>query len=223
MEKYVSKYVSRNIDSLHPILFGIVRDCSTSMKDGIGGTTVSKADMTATIINGVIQELEGMASKSGTMKPYFYFAMVDYGGDKEVKVGFPSFPNSQIVGITDLSSSPIRRETRKKKEPDGVGGFIEIPVEFPIWIEPKANGNTPMMQGILEMANVVSEFINDHKDCHPPLIINITDGQPTGVSLTDVIEASKKITEQETDYGNVLFFNAHLIDTTTVPVLYPTI
>lgn len=216
----MGKYVSRNIDSLHPQVFVIARDGSSSMKGGIGGTSVSKADMTATIINSAIQELEGMASKSGIMKPYFLFSLVDYAGDKEVQVGFPGFTD-QVVSIVDLSKNPIRRETRNKKEPDGVGGFIEIPVEFPIWVEPKLNGNTPMREAFEEIAKIIAGVATQYMECHPFVIVNVTDGNPTGASFEEVITASKKITSQETNFGNMLLFNAHITDVATTPILYP--
>ena len=49
------------------------------------------------------------------------------------------------------------------------------------WISPKAQGNTPMAKAFENAKRICSDWINwgNHFDCHPPIILNITDGEAT--------------------------------------------
>src|SRR5690606_27951010 len=51
----------------------------------------------------------------------------------------------------------------------------------PIWIMPVSGSNTPMTKAFENAKRLCNDWINwgNHNDCHPPIIINITDGEAT--------------------------------------------
>ena len=52
-----------------------------------------------------------------------------------------------------------------KKVSDGAGGLVDQGVRFPIWLDPTANGGTPMCAAFDKAYQVVGEFLSQHPDC----------------------------------------------------------
>jgi hypothetical protein len=101
---------------------------------------------------------------------------------------------------------------------DGAGGLVEQAFRFPVWFEPTAGGKTPMNAAVTLAREVLGDFIATYPDCFPPLVINLTDGQPTDANPLDAAVALKGL--KSTD-GNVLLFNAHLSSSPAPPVCFP--
>jgi hypothetical protein len=75
-----------------------------------------------------------------------------------------------------------------------------------------------MCEALRKAAESLKPFLAAHPDCYPPLVINITDGQPTD---GDPREAAKQLGELASKDGNVLLFNAHLSDKQNRPIEFP--
>ena len=122
-----------------------------------------------------------------------------------------------LVPISDLASNPLRMERRTKQVDDGAGGLLNRTVTFPVWFEPFASGKTPMCKAF-DVAGASSATSSCLPACHPPLIVNITDGQPTD---GDPEPRAAMIRELGSQDGNVLLFNAHISSRDERPIEFP--
>jgi hypothetical protein len=109
-------------------------------------------------------------------------------------------------------------EERPHRVPDGFGGIIEQIVKFPRWFEPVAKGPTPMKLALKKAESIVAGWLDGHPDCFPPVVINISDGEPTD---GDPLEVAESIMEMESSDGNVLLFNLNLSSSTAPRVMFP--
>ena len=65
-------------------------------------------------------------------------------------------------------------------------------------------------------------MIDHHeKDCYPPTIINITDGQFTDATVEDMQQEANELKSMFTNDGNVLLFNIHIVPSKDYRVVYP--
>jgi hypothetical protein len=187
----------KQIGAAHPGFILILVDQSGSMNDPYGGNT--KADIAAMAVNRVIDEI-GMSCQSGnTIKDRCFIGVIGYGVKIELLVHGM---------ISKVAENPTRTEKVKKKESDGAGGLIEVDIEMPIWLEPKAGGGTPMAEAFEEAYSVTQDWVNKNPDNFPPVVINITDGEPNDKAKAK--QTAEKVMNQCTSDGNVLVLNAHI-------------
>ena len=188
------------------------------MEDPFGGDSAgSKATAVADAINKLLQNLVLRCAKAEGVRDYFHVGVIGYG----VKVG-PAFGGElegmDLVPISAIGDQPLKVEERTQKIPDGAGGLIDQTVKFPIWFEPVAKGPTPMKQALRKAEGVLMDWLDTHPDCFPPVVINISDGEPTD---GDPLEVAESIMEMESSDGNILLFNLHLSSSTAPPVEFP--
>src|SRR5215467_12648059 len=138
-----------DISRSNPGCFLFLLDQSGSMADGFsGGAGHSKADELATIINRLLASLVIRCSKDEGVRDYFDVGVFGYGG-MQVKPALHCVNgHGPIVPISRLADEPLRVEDRLQKVPDGAGGLVEQSVKFPIWVEPYADGGTPMSDAL---------------------------------------------------------------------------
>jgi len=185
------------------------------MEDPFGGdTSGSKAEAVADAINRLLQNLVLRCAKAEGIRDYFHVGVIGYG----VKVG-PAFggdlSGEDLVPISTIGDQPLMIEERTQKMPDGAGGIIEQKVKFPVWFEPVAKGPTPMKQALKKAENILLNWLDSHPDCFPPVVINISDGEPTDGDPSQVADT---IMQLESSDGNVLLFNLHLSSSKDAPV-----
>lgn len=167
-------------------------------------------------INRLLQNLVIKCSKSEGVRDYFDVGVIGYG-DSECYNGFKGPLGSSIFNkISAIADNPYKIEERKKKIPDGAGGIVEQSIKFPVWFEPMASGLTPMCQAFRRAAQEVAGWCEHHLQSFPPIIINITDGEPTDGDPEEIAEMIKQI---KTTDGGVLVFNLH-IDIAKNEILY---
>ena len=164
----------------NPSCFVFLIDQSGSMGDvfGAGEGNQKKADFLADAINRLLQNLVIKCAKEEGIRDFFHLCVIGYGA----QVG-PAFAGTlsgrQLVPISEVGNSPARVDQRKKQVPDGAGGLVEQQVRFPVWFEPVANGGTPMCQAFAQAKAIIEGWLNQHPNCFPPIVINITDGEAT--------------------------------------------
>jgi len=128
-----------------------------------------------------------------------------------------------MCSLTEIGAHPLRiDESIQEYYDEDVGDMLERPVKVPIWVEPKAQGGTPMCSALYKAYEIVNGWIEaDSKrmKSFPPVVIHITDGenQEEG-NPNDYAESIKSL---ETDDGNVLLFNCHISDTDSDKVEFP--
>jgi len=190
-------YSNVPIGASNPGLIIIMVDQSYSMTDPYG--TGQKKDIAASAVNRVIHEV-GLACQSGHItKDRCYLAVIGYGEKVEALVN---------GHISEIVENPKELKKIVKKQLDEAGGLIEVPEEMPIWINPEANNGTPMHQAFDAAYQIAEEWISNNPDNFPPVIINITDGEPNHPDETK--DAANRLMGLSTSDGNTLILNAHI-------------
>jgi len=210
---------SAEISRGNPTCFIFLIDQSGSMADQFGGGegNQKKADGVADAINRMLQNLVIKCAKEEGIRDFFHIGVIGYGA----QVG-PAFAGTlagrPLVPISEVGNSPARVEQRNKKVPDGAGGIVDQPIRFPVWFEPVANGGTPMSQALNQAKNILENWLLQHQNCFPPIVINVTDGEATDGDPTSAAEEIRKLKSND---GEVLLFNVHLSSQRGAPIEYP--
>ena len=118
----------------------------------------TKAQGVTDAINRLIQTLVYRCAKGEYILDRYLIGDIGYGD--EVSLGFPidAMRGSVLQPVSMFGTNPLRIEDRFKKVDDGAGGLIEQRVKFPIWLEPKAQGKTPMCVAIDAAGQIISSF-----------------------------------------------------------------
>lgn len=209
-----------NISQAHPILFVLLLDQSGSMSSPLGESGMSKAEVIADIVNNFLAELVMRGTKGYKVNDYCEVAILGYGAQQGyVLPGFSgNLSGKEVVRISEIGNFPARTESKIKKIPDGAGGITEISVQKPIWFEPTAGGDTPMTLAFQRAYDLISRWVVNHSQSYPPIVINITDGEPTDGDPTVYAEQIKNL---RTSDGNVLLFNCYISSNIANPILFP--
>jgi hypothetical protein len=204
------------ISRSNPTCFLFLVDQSGSMADSFAGSSArSKADELATILNRLLASLVIRCSKDEGVRDYFEVGVLGYGGGKVANALPSSMP---IMPIARLADAPLRIEDRSQKVPDGAGGLVEQTVKFPIWVDPHADGGTPMTEALGRGHTALTDWVVRHPKAFPPVVFNITDGEATD---GDPSTAAERVRNLTTDDGAALLFNVHLSEHRAPSVEYP--
>ncbi len=124
---------------------------------------------------------------------------------------WPFLSMSGVIAATQL-------EEREVKEQDGSGGIVEVTRRVPVWLRPHAGMETPMCGALDYAAQCVGQWIDQHRNSFPPILINISDGEATD---GDPEGMARDLMSLGTNDGNVLLYNCHLSESAATPVQYP--
>lgn len=209
---------SAEINRAKPTAFFFLIDQSGSMDEPWGlDATKRKCDAVADAINRLLSTLVVRCAKGEDVRPYFQVSVLGYGGT--VTSGFVGkMAGRQFVPINEVADQPLRVEQRTRKEDDGAGGLIERTIRFPVWFESEANGGTPMCEAIETARGALKAWCELYPLSYPPVVINITDGEPTDGDPSHVAERLRQI---GTNDGSLLFFNVHLSASSKRPIEFP--
>lgn len=193
------------------ILFLI--DQSDSMKNPFGRQPEKKkSEGVADAVNRLLANLTLKCAEGDSLKEYFWVGVIGYGRT----VG-SALPGRRLMSIGEIANNPLRVEQRTRMVDDGMGSLSKQTVKFPIWFEPQAGGRTPLPEALELAREMLADFLRDHPDCFPPLIINISDG----MANTDPRPAAKAVCSLSSSDGPVLLFNAHISDKPDPPIEFP--
>lgn len=204
------------INREQPGLFIFLVDQSKSMDDRWGldpNKTLSQG--TADVLNRLLHDLIIRSTKADGVRAYFDIAVIGYGGD--VNSGFSTIALNELPTSLDKIAN-TRMEKRIQKVEDGTGGLVDVEVNIPVWLDPIANGPTPMCKALSFAGNMLETWVPNHQGSFPPILVNITDGKPTDGNPEPIAE---KIRNLRTNDGNALLFNIHISSSRAAPVLYP--
>jgi hypothetical protein len=209
---------SAEISRANPTSFVFLLDQSASMQDQIGGGEGQrKCDVVADALNRLLQELTIKCAKEEGVRDYFYVSVIGYGANVGPALG-GSLAGRELVPLSEIAASPAKLETRSKKVPDGAGGLVDQEIKFPIWVNPVANGGTPMSNALTRAQSVVTGWLNDHPGCFPPVVLNLTDGESTDGDPTNPAEALRQLASAD---GPTLLFNLHVSSDASAPISFP--
>ncbi len=190
-------YSNVPIGTSNPGCIVILVDQSWSMGEEWG--TETKAEGAALAVNRILNELVLAARAGDIIKDRCHVAVISYGERDECVVDSM---------ISEVPSSLIEMKKVKKTIQDGAGGLVEVEVEMPIWLQPKASNGTPMHEAFERAAEIIQRWCDDKPNGFPPIVINVTDGDANYPDLT--AEAARKVMNLHTTDGNVLVFNIHI-------------
>jgi len=216
------------ISRKHPTAFLFLIDQSGSMGGEFGmteedGNPISKAQAVANAINDLLEELISRCQKGGGIFDYFDIALIAYGKtDNEAYFAWEgSLKDKEWCKISQLKTNYFREETRT--ETHVIRGInVTEDVTKKIWVEPIANGRTPMKAALNKAKILLQEWIQKHHESFPPIVINITDAAATDITnKQELIDAADEIKSLKTDDGNVIMFNCHISASKETPVFFP--
>jgi len=214
----------QEISREHKAYFLFLLDQSYSMEEPIGGSTERKMDGLVTAINGWLQNMTIRATGSEGVKDWMDISVVGYRTDMEANPIIESplagaLQGHMVASITEIAENPARLEKRTQQFFDeDTGELMETEVEVPIWIDPVAEGGTPMCSALYKAYELTKAWIDEHPKSFPPVVIHITDGES---QEGDPLPYADPLRELETEDGQVLLFNCHLSMTKADKFLFP--
>ena len=195
-------------------------DQSRSMQDEIsaGEGTQPKSAGVAVTINRWLQELSLKCAKAAGIGDYYHVGVIGYG-EKVGPALVGQMAGRDLVPISEIAQNPGRVEDCTRKVADGQGGFTEQSVKVPIWFDPVSDGGTPMCKAASEAYRVLQDWVGDHGDSFPPIVIHVTDGEATD---GDPEQRVRALTNLSTSDGDAMLFNIHLsANPNATPVIFP--
>lgn len=200
----VTMSYSQPLSQANPGCFIFLLDQSDSMSDS-WGTTGSREDQVADILNKFLQEIIGECDFGDLIKDRVYLSVIGYGSS--VGSAFSGvLAGKDSVKISEINANPIEIQKKTRRESDGAGGIVDAEILFPVWIKPKSGGSTPMTEAFSKALEIVRDWVANHPNSYPPIVINITDGGYDS-SPTEVVN---KIKELATSDGKALVFNINI-------------
>jgi hypothetical protein len=204
--------------------FLFLLDQSYSMEEPLGRSSNRKCDELVLAINGWLQNMAIRASGDTGIKDWMDVGVFGYRTDPAANPIIQSalhgpLAGRKLVSITEIGTHPSRIDTRMQCIPDeDTGAMIEIPCEVPVWVDPVAEGGTPMCHMLYHAYQVLAEWIERNRRSFPPIVVHITDGESQDGDPIPYADAVKNLA---TDDGNVLLFNCHLSMIAADPFLFP--
>lgn len=193
-----------------PTAFIFLVDHSVSMQKmtNMFDEEMTMAEAAARIVNRQINELVLRCIKSNETCHYYDIAVIGYGehaysgwnGDLE---------DRDFVSPEELRDHPykkiITREEKRTRK-----GIVVKEVEKVQWVEAKHDGSwTHLHEAFAKALQLLNQWMEEHhdKDCYPPTIINITDGECA--KREEVLQQANELKSMFTNDGNVILFNIH--------------
>jgi len=189
----------------------------------INNNEVSKAEVVSMVTGRLIDELILRSRRDNGYRNYYDIALIGYSKDSVY-----SLLGDEIafVPITDLVHRSVRRIPYLlsfNTISEGVRGMCE---DVSMWIEPRAEGSTPMYK----MINCVIELVRawcdkeENRESFPPLVFNITDGEASDANYDMLRSAAMRLRKTGTQDGETIFANVHISsDTAHSPILFPSV
>lgn len=204
---------AKRVDRDNPACFAFLVDQSFSMTEPCAGRpSQSKAEAVADAINNLLYELVMRCVKNPSEGPRHYYdiAVIGYGSTVGSAWG-GGLAGGGLVSIVDIANNALRVEER---DTSTTGKAIKKPV----WLEPVADGGTPMAQAMNECGRLVAQWVQTHPGSFPPIVINISDGAATD---GDPVEWTQRLESLATQDGNALVFNVNISAIQGDPLVFP--
>ena len=207
-----------------PTAFIFLVDQSVSMKriTTLNGEQMSLAEAVARIVNNQINELVYRCIKTTEVRHYYDIAIIGYG--HEVYSGWNGvLAGRDFVSPEELKNNPFKKITVKEEKRTRKGTMIKE-IDKVQWLEARCDGNwTHVHQAFDKAKALLDQWMQEHhdKDCYPPTIINITDGQFNHATREQIVQQANELKAMFTNDGNVLLWNIHITPNHLEQVLLP--
>ena len=207
-----------------PTAFIFLIDQSVSMQKytTLYGEEMPMAEAVARIVNHQLNELVLRCIKGSETRDYYDIAIIGYG--ENAYSGWKGeLEGRDFVKPSELKEHPYKKITTKKETRTRKGVKV-VEVEEVQWIEAEATEGWTRVHLAFEKAKgLLDEWMEKHhdKDCYPPTIINITDGEFNGATKEYVLQQANELKSMFTNDGNVILFNIHISANKAVCVTCP--
>lgn len=207
-----------------PTAFIFLIDQSVSMQNytTLYGEEMPMAEAVARIVNHQLNELVLRCVKGSETRDYYDIAIIGYG--ENAYSGWKGeLEEREFVKPSELKEHPYKKIPTKKETRTRKGVKV-VEVEEVQWIEAEATQGWTRVHLAFEKAkSLLDEWMEKHhdKDCYPPTIINITDGEFNGATKEYVLQQANELKSMFTNDGNVILFNIHISANKAVCVTCP--
>lgn len=207
-----------------PTAFIFLVDQSVSMRriTTFNGERMALAEAVARIINNQINELVLRCVKMNEVRHYYDIAVIGYGED--VYSGWNgNLEGRFFVSPQEIKDNPFKKITTREEVTTRRGTRVKE-VEKVQWLEARCDGSwTYMYSAFRKAKSLLEEWLRDKhdKDCYPPTIINITDGEFNDATPDQMQQEANEIKSLFTNDGNVLLFNIHISPNGGMAVTFP--
>ncbi|HWS56546.1 MAG TPA: vWA domain-containing protein [Pyrinomonadaceae bacterium] len=209
---------SSQITRANPTCVVFLLDQSGSMADPFAGDDhTRKADFVARVVNHALHDLVIRCTKTEEVRDYYHVSVIGYGRAVSSALS-GALSDSLLAPVSQVADHPARIEAGYKRVADGAGGYVDMPVRYPVWVYPHADGGTPMCQALAQVRSVLSGWLAEHPRGFPPTVLHLTDGESGDGDPTALGE---EITSLGTDDGRVLLFNCHVSSRRARKAEYP--
>ena len=193
----------------------LVIQCMGMDFDMPGQPGQTKGDVSADAVNRIVDSLSQRCSSGMDVRDYFHIGILGFSSEglilnrkKLINTSAlagttperPFLPISQVVEVAEI-------EERLVKENYGAGEIVEVTRRMPVWLRSHVGKWDPMCAMLRLMERPLGEWIGQHPDSYPPIVIIICDGWSTD---GDPLEEAERIRSMRTNDGNVLLFTVHL-------------
>ena len=207
-----------------PTAFIFLIDQSVSMQNytTLYGEEMPMAEAVARIVNHQLNELVLRCIKGSQTRDYYDIAIIGYG-EKAYSGWKGELEGRDFVKPSELKEHPYKKITTKKETRTRKGVKV-VEIEEVQWIEAEATQGWTRVHHAFEKAKgLLDEWMEKHhdKDCYPPTIINITDGEFNGATKEYVLQQANELKSMFTNDGNVILFNIHISANKAVCVTCP--
>jgi hypothetical protein len=210
---------SAQITRANPTCIVLLIDQSGSMSDPFSGdSTRKKSDVVAEAVNHTLHDLVIRCTKTEEVRNYYHVSVIGYGRHVGTCFSGP-LAARPLVPIAEVADYPLQVKSSYKRVSDGAGGWVEIPVRYPVWIHPMSDGKTPMCEALAKVKEILGQWLLQHPRGFPPTVLHLTDGESSDGDPNDM---GRQIMSMGTDDGAVLLFNCHISTRRSSKIEYPT-
>ena len=195
-----------------PTAFIFMVDHSASMNrtTNLFGEEMTMAEAASRIVNQQINELVLRCIKSNEVRHYYDIAVIGYGQDAYYAWN-GDLEGRKFVSPEELRNNPYKKITVREEKRTRKGTTVRE-VEKVQWMEARHDGSWTHVDKAFDLVHgLLDEWMSEHhdKDCYPPTIINITDGEFNGAPTSYVLQQANELKSMFTNDGNVILFNIH--------------
>lgn len=210
---------SAQITRANPTCVILLIDQSGSMSDPFSGDSArKKSDFVAEVVNHTLHDLVIRCTKTEEVRNYYYVSVIGYGRTVGTCFSGPLAARN-LVSIAEVADYPLQVKSSYKRVSDGAGGWVEIPVRYPVWIHPSADGKTPMCEALARVKEILLQWLMERPHGFPPTVLHLTDGESSDGDPNDI---GQEIMSLGTNDGRVLLFNCHISTRRKSKIEYPT-
>ena len=195
-----------------PTAFIFLIDQSVSMqkKTVLYGEEMTMAEAASRIVNNQINELVYRCIKLDDTRHYYDIAVVGYG-EKAYSGWQGELTGRGFVSPEELKNHPYTI-IKTRKETHTRNGVKIKEMEQVQWVSAHHDRPWTHYHDAFDYAkHLLEEWMKEHheKDCYPPTVIHITDGEFKHATRELVTQKANELKAMFTNDGNVILFNIH--------------